>query len=458
MATFTGGLASGIDSGLIIEQLVSLRGQAITQVKERQAAYAAQISAFGVIADKLAALGRSAASLASDGVVRTRVSGATTAFSAATVGGASAGRYSIAVEQLATAARLRSNGLASADAAVRAGALEIAVRGESFQVTIEEGMTLADVARAISESGAPVQALVIDDGTRSYLSLTNRETGHPIGSDPDAALVITQTLTGATGEALFPVDPDVPTGPTVVRAGAQNARLVIDGLTVERTGNTIGDLIPGVTLTLNKQSAASAAEELVLVEDRTASRARLDAFVGAWNDLARSMRSLGTAADGTAGLLSGDSTLRALGAELEGVLTRVIGAGSVANLADLGLQLQRDGTLLVDDATFAAALAGNPGAIDRLFSAAETGVAASIEALVARYNAPSTGILATRKEGLQETVDRMTDDIERKTEALEIYRQTLIRRFTALEEIVSKFDSIARFLDQQEAAREQQNR
>lgn len=458
MATFTGGLASGIDSGLIIEQLVSLRGQAITQVKERQAAYAAQISAFGVIADKLAALGRSAASLASDGVVRTRVSGATTAFSAATVGGASAGRYSIAVEQLATAARLRSNGLASADAAVRAGTLEIAVRGESFQVTIEEGMTLADVARAISESGAPVQALVIDDGTRSYLSLTNRETGHPIGSDPDAALVITQTLTGATGEALFPVDPDVPTGPTVVRAGAQNARLVIDGLTVERTGNTIGDLIPGVTLTLNKQSAASAAEELVLVEDRTASRARLDAFVGAWNDLARSMRSLGTAADGTAGLLSGDSTLRALGAELEGVLTRVIGAGSVANLADLGLQLQRDGTLLVDDATFAAALAGNPGAIDRLFSAAETGVAASIEALVARYNAPSTGILATRKEGLQETVDRMTDDIERKTEALEIYRQTLIRRFTALEEIVSKFDSIARFLDQQEAAREQQNR
>jgi len=458
MATFTGGLASGIDSGLIIEQLVSLRGQAITQVKERQAAYAAQISAFGVIADKLAALGRSATSLASDGVVRTRVSGATTAFSAATVGGASAGRYSIAVEQLATAARLRSNGLASADAAVRAGTLEIAVRGESFQVTIEEGMTLADVARAISESGAPVQALVIDDGTRSYLSLTNRETGHPIGSDPDAALVITQTLTGATGEALFPVDPDVPTGPTVVRAGAQNARLVIDGLTVERTGNTIGDLIPGVTLTLNKQSAASAAEELVLVEDRTASRARLDAFVGAWNDLARSMRSLGTAADGTAGLLSGDSTLRALGAELEGVLTRVIGAGSVANLADLGLQLQRDGTLLVDDATFAAALAGNPGAIDRLFSAAETGVAASIEALVARYNAPSTGILATRKEGLQETVDRMTDDIERKTEALEIYRQTLIRRFTALEEIVSKFDSIARFLDQQEAAREQQNR
>ena len=46
------------------------------------------------------------------------------------------------------------------------------------------GSTLADVAFAIRQSGAPVTATVINDGTQNFLSIVNNETGYPLGG-PD---------------------------------------------------------------------------------------------------------------------------------------------------------------------------------------------------------------------------------------------------------------------------------
>lgn len=459
MAVFTGGLASGIDSQLIIDQLVKLRSTAITKVQDRQAALTSRISGFGVLASQLAALGKATDGLASGGVRTVKQTGSTRAFSVSVAGGAEAGRYAIAVERLATAAKLRSSGLASADAEITAGTLKLEVRGEAFEVEVKQGQTLADVARAIADSGAPVSAVVISDGTRSYLSITNRETGHPIGGDPDGALQITQTLTGTTGFALFPVDPSVPAGPTIVRAAAQNARLTVDGLSIERTANAIDDVIPGATLTLlqpSEQSAGAALpEDLVLVDNKDGTRARLDTFVNAYNALVQSIRTLNAPADGSVGLLSGDGIARELQSDLEMLLTQTAGNGAVRTLGDVGLELQRDGTLKLDDETFTAALAKNPGAIDRLFADATDGIGKAVGTLVKRYTDKNDGLLTLRQKGVQETIDRLAADVEKQQAHLEKFREALVRQFTALESTISKFNGIANFLKQQEAAREQ---
>lgn len=459
MAVFTGGLASGIDSALIIDQLVALRSRSITQVQKRQAALTSRISGFGELAAKLAALGKATESLAEGGIRAVKTSGSSKAFSTAVAGGAEAGRYGITVEQLATAAKLRSNALESADATVTAGTLELSVRGETFAVTIAEGQSLADVARAIADSGAPVSAVVLNDGTRSYLSLTNRETGFPIGTSPDDALVVAQTLTGTTGTALFPADPSVPGAATLVRASAKNAKLTVDGLAIERTSNTVDDVIPGNTLTLLQPSAQDAGtylpEDLVLVDNKEGSRTRLDTFVNAYNALVSSIRTLNAPGAGQAGLLSGDGIARELQAELEGVLTQVVGSGAVTTLADIGLELQRDGTLSVDDAAFTAALQKNPRALDALFASETDGIGKVVTGLVERYTDSKTGLLTLRKEGIQETVERLSEDIERQQASLERFRELLVRQFTSLEQTVSKFNAIGNFLDQQEAAREQ---
>ncbi|WP_373049403.1 flagellar filament capping protein FliD [Vulgatibacter sp.] len=459
MAIFTGGLASGIDSGLIIDQLVALRSKSITQIKQRQAAFSARVSAFGTLASKLSGLGDAAAALANEGVGAVKTAGTHAAFSVEASAGAEAGRYAVVVEQLATAARLRSAAHGSAAAPITAGTLQLQVRGESFDVEIVEGATLADVARAITASGAPVGAVILNDGTRSHLSLTNRETGHPIGTAPDDALVITQTLTGSTGSPLFAIDPANPSAPAVFRASAANARLQIDGLAIERTSNTIDDVIPGATLALLRPSAQEAgvalSEDLVLVADLEGSRSRIDTFVDAYNALVQSLRKLNAPADGSVGLLTGDGTARGLQSELEAMLSQVAGSGALRTLADLGIELQRDGTLQLDAATFEQALASHSHGADTLFSSSGPGIGGAVEALVDRYTDPEVGILTTRQDGLDETVKRLAEDIERQNDSLEIFRQTLIRQFTALERTVSRFNAIGAFLDQQEAAREQ---
>ena len=51
--------------------------------------------------------------------------------------------------------------------------------GTDYQIDIGDGSTLADVAFAIRQSGAPVTATVINDGTQNFLSIVNNETGYP---------------------------------------------------------------------------------------------------------------------------------------------------------------------------------------------------------------------------------------------------------------------------------------
>jgi flagellar hook-associated protein 2 len=304
-----------------------------------------------------------------------------------------------------------------------------------------------------------VSAVVLDDGTRSYLSLTNRETGHPFGTAADDALKVTQTLTGTTGTALFPGDASVPSAPTVIRASAENARLTVDGLAIERTSNAVDDVIPGATLTLQAPSAQEAGawvpENLVLVENKEGTRARLDTFVNAYNALVQSMRTLNAPGDGAAGLLSGDGIARNLQADLEGAISRTVGNGALSTLADIGIALQRDGTLEVDDDAFSAALAKNPHALDRLFAHETEGLGRVVDALVKRYADKEKGLLTLRSKGVQETIDRLSEDIEKQKAHLEKFRETLVRQFTALESTVAKFNSIADFLKMQEAAREQ---
>ena len=48
--------------------------------------------------------------------------------------------------------------------------------GTNYDVDIADGAALSDVALAIRQSGAPVSATVVNDGTNFYLSVLNNET------------------------------------------------------------------------------------------------------------------------------------------------------------------------------------------------------------------------------------------------------------------------------------------
>lgn len=462
MATSVGGLVSGLDTQLLIDSVVAREKVAVSLVQKRQAATTATISAFGDLASRLASLRDLARTTADSGVRATKVSSENTAFSAVATGKGSTGQFDIAVESLATTAKTRSVGFASPTAEVRAGRLEIEVKGSSpWQIEIEEGATLPDVVDAIRASGAPVNATIVSDGTNSYLSLANRETGHAVGSAADSALVVRQTLTGSTGTALFGVSPANEWDPLEVRAAAQNAVLHVDGLRMERTSNTIGDAVPGVELTLKKltplaDDGTRTTESLTFTEDSAKSKERVKAFVDAFNGLvalfAKYRGKPATEAGGerVAGALAGESTVRSLQDELQALLGRIVPGSGARSLAEAGIILQKDGTVLLDDAKYADAMAKDPEALDRVFSASN-GVAKALEEITRRYTGAADGYFTTRKDGLNDVVKKLGDDIERMNLHIEKTRDTLTRQFTALEEMISQYNGLNTYLQQQAA-------
>lgn len=460
--SFVGGLASGLDGDLIIESMVARQRVVIARIAERQKSTTARVSAFGELSSQLSALRDIARGLKDDGVRATNVTSENVAFSAEATGKGTPGQFSLSVESLATAAKTRSAAFASPPSQVRAGTLSISVQGaEAIDVEIAEGATLADVADALNKSGAPINATIISDGTSSYLSITNRETGHAIGAPGDSALVITQTLDGTEGTALFAVA--VEGEPTEVRATAKNAVFHVDGLRIERAANVVTDVLPGVKLTLKAPSAldsegARTTEELVFSEDHAETKKRLEKFVDAYNGIVRLMeRYKGKPAPGTGearveGVLSGESTMRSLHMEMQDLLGKLVPGGNGArNLAEAGVILEKDGTLRIDADAFDKAMEKDPNALDRIFGDKDGGVAAALEGMVKQYTNSVDGYFTTRQDGLKDVAKRLGEDIERMEAHLEKTRDTLIRQFVALEEMISKFNGLTQFLEQQAA-------
>jgi flagellar hook-associated protein 2 len=437
-----GGLASGLDTSSIIDNLIALESRPINLLKERQSAVNTQISRIADLRSKLSDLTSAAKSLGTSGAVATTVSSTQTGFEAITGSGAVAGRHTVKVDALATAAAGRSQGFASATAPVRGGSLALNVQGTAYNLTISDGATLADVAFQIRQSGAPVSATVVSNGTQYFLSVMNNETGYPITGVPADALSMTETVTGVLGQSLSDG-----INPLVVQDAA-NASLTVDGLAMTRKTNSVSDVIPGVTL--NLKAINTTAETLVVSNNVEGTKTNLTKFVDAYNAILKLVQgNLATSAGADRSTnLSGDPTVRSLQGNLQRLMTTVVGTGNIRSLADVGIKSGRDGSLTLDSATLTKAMGADANAVNALFSTATTGLAAVTESTINRYGNFVDGLLTSRSKGLQSTVKKMDEQIAAMQLRIDSKKTALINQFMEMEKIVSTLKSTGNFLTQ----------
>jgi len=148
--------------------------------------------------------------------------------------------------------------------------------------------------------------------------------------------------------------------------------------------------------------------------------------------------------------LAGDSSVRALQAALQRVLTSVVpGLPGVRTLADLGVKTARDSSLSIDATTFGAALARDPAAIDTLFSKADGGIAAVVSAMVQVQIRAGDGVLTSRQTGLNRTVTSLDTQAATMQRRVDSFRANLVRQFTAMESTLSNLKSTGSFLNSQ---------
>ena len=429
--------SSGLDTTSIINQLVQIESRPITSLQQKQSNLRSQGSQLGQLAAQLSAFNDATQAL-SAGVVQVGVAGTYSGFTAVGDSSAAAGNYNVQVTGLAQAAKSRSQGFATGSASVAGGALHFDSGGTGYDVTVADGTALSDLVAQINATGAPVNAAVISDGTQSYLSITNRNTGYPSSIAADQALALTFTPAGGSANAALAFS-SVQT--------AANASLTVDGLLVSSQSNDVTGVIPGVTLTVKAKTAA--AETLTLTNDEAATAKALQTFVNSYNRLVTNLESqLHTAAGSDRSTsLAGDASVRGLQQQLQALFsTTVPGLAQVSTLADLGVTTQKDGTVSLDSKKLNAALALNPDAVNQVFSKATTGVAAVTKSLVSQYTDTLSGAFTLEQQGLTKRVKDLDSQVLAAQEHATEYRTLLVQQFSAMEAIVAGFKSASQYL------------
>ena len=178
-----------------------------------------------------------------------------------------------------------------------------------------------------------------------------------------------------------------------------------------------------------------------MATDPSALKSRLEAFGAAYNDLVKFAGDQATAAgQGDPASIGRDPVLRQLRATLRTALTSAYpNDGPFQYLADIGLELQQNGTLKVNEAKLQAAIAGGLDDVAALVTGA-SGALTAIDTQLAEYTR-SSGILSDARKQLTDRASRLDDQIVRMQERLAIRRASLQREFIAADEAMSQLRS-----------------
>lgn len=176
-----------------------------------------------------------------------------------------------------------------------------------------------------------------------------------------------------------------------VSAG-QDAIVEIDGALVRSASNDISDVVAGVTFSVLGADPSSTLE-VVIDRDEAAGVEAMQLFVDAVNEFLTFVDAgLGEIGDARPAL-AGDSLLRGIRDQLDFALqaTVPVGATGSTRLADLGMEITREGTYTLDTAVLTAALQEDPAAVRSVLSSFGSTTSASLTYIGAGSNtAPGT--------------------------------------------------------------------
>lgn len=441
------GLASGLDTESIIQQLMALERQPVTLLETRKADLDVKYSAWGDVRTRLTSLQSPLTNLklSSTFTAKKATSSDESVLTASAGTAAAAATYTVEVNSLAKAHIVAS---AQGATAPEGGTFTI----NSVQITVNPNATLADVREAINNAGAGVTAQLIDD-----------------------RLVITSNTTGTAGTISFSDDPTtnvledlgvlVSGSPNTVQAAA-DAALTINGLDVIRSTNTITDVIEGVTINLKDTTASPVT--LTVANDTEAITGAVQAFVDQYNSVMDFLATkMGKTATGEPAELFGDPTAARVQQQLKQLVTdRVAGlTGNYTSLADIGittadttaeLGFSQAGKLTIDTAKLEAALADDPDAVAALFNSntdttkgVAVRLASYVDSLVKYGTGVGAGIINNRQDMISEQMKDLEDQIARWEDRLTMREERLWRQFTALETALSTMQAQGAWLSQQ---------
>ena len=367
-----------------------------------------------------------------------------------TQGSAVSGSHQIDVTQLAASQRNRSSEYTSSTETLNSGsAFDITVtsNGSTQTISVDAGDdTPAGVVAAINASGTGFTATLIDTdtaGTNYRIVLqgpSGEDNAFTVSSTPDLGF-------HAAGNQL---------------QSAANALLTVDGMSIERTSNTISDAISGVTLNLN---AVASGTSLQVTNDTTTLKEKLKELVATYNVVQVVLNELSdpdSTEEEVGGALSNDMAfVRSVRDAIYAAVTTDSStpSGDVSALRDLGIELTKTGTLSFNEATYDEVVLNNFSDVVTMLSAgttnqsaydgADQGLAFDSMEVINGLMDSIDGIFAVREDTATQQLRTYEDRLLAIELRMEKVYQSYLKQFSVMEDLVNTLNNTRDYVKQQ---------
>jgi flagellar hook-associated protein 2 len=445
------GLGQGIDVQQFVQFAVANQQAQITNLQTEETNLGSQNSEIATITSDLANLQTAATALGDPlgalGNAETATSSNPGTLTATASSTSSPGVHTISVSNLATTSSYYTDEAASSSTALASGdTIAISVGGNSVAsvTTSSSDNTLSQIAAAINAQTTAVQASVITDANGARLAIVSSTSGAPGNI-------------GVTGSLHLASAGNTPIAFHQATAGV-NASLTVDGVPVGSTSNTVTGAISGVTLNLAAPTLVNGVDNpisLTVGPDTSQATTAINNFVSAYNTVVTEINNqFAVASDGTGGgVLENDPSLQAAqSALLAAASFSVTGNNGIVNLASIGVNLNDDGTLSVDNGALSTALSSNFSAVQNLFQNAATGFAQNLTTTINNVSGPGNGILTLDAQSNTSQVQDLGQQITDLQQALTVQEAQLTTVYSQVNTTLQELPLLESQLSQQVAS------
>lgn len=393
------GAGSGIDTQNLTKQLVEIEKAAPQQrLDSRTELTETRISDFGTLTSALSNLKDAAALLTDPEALFSKTASFTDSDALVPLEldtDVQAGTYAFNVSQIARAHTLVFGGFSSTNDSIGEGTLtfnfgayardgngdiDLAEAGAdrfvqdtdhtAVEITIDStNDTLEGLRDKINEEDFGVTASIIFDGSTYNLSIVAES-----GADNELEIVVDDddgldADTGGLSRFFFDstntteFDALITADATDVQGG-ENAILTLNGINIERSSNTIDDIVEGLTLDVLKTMSASETVTITISEDKSFAEQNVRTFVESYNTFLEALDPIFGSnevenEDGdkelVVGSLANDALAKSLLTQIRTVISSSIPGlvdSEYTSLTNIGIRTEIDGTLSIDENDF----------------------------------------------------------------------------------------------------------
>ena len=439
------GLGSGMDLQGMIDKLVKADSQPLVMAQAQKLEYQTYLQNFNTLENKLLTLSNDANQMISDFTMQSVSVSDDSMAEANLTGSPTSGVHNITVNSLAQGQTWISNeGVSSeTDSIVKdSGSFTYKIGDKEYTINLDNNTlsstptTLEEFVNAINNNGSGLQASVLYDGSNYRVILKT-----PEGTNNNLTIVENDTtLTFGDGN-----------GNTTPAQDSSDADLTIDGVSVTSHSNTLNDYIPGISLKLKKTGSFSVyiqTDYSKLVQD-------MQNIVKDYNDAIKYINQNNSYDDqkNIADSFFCNETIEDVQNKLSNLFVGMYGGSNsqFKSLADLGITLNKDGSLEFDSSTFLNALNTNFKDVKKMLVETSTGAEDGFLSVMhsdINQMTSSNGELELEKGYINDRIDSLDTQISTIQKQLDQERTMLTLTFSQMDEYIGSLKSQSSYMQQ----------